>query len=375
MRPIVYFFGTLSNGFASYPQDHTNTFLHDFVKKARLTSQIVLHREDNLLYYGYVRRINERDYIGICLVLDCIYTKVRHLFSIFDDAFANLIERGEIVKIDARSNIVWATDNFYSESVAITECSNDIIESVKVSKSNSQALPPVNFSISVNDCLELSLDETEKVITDATKRYHNLYIAKKEADIARITSFKNLVNIKNKELRELNDNLTEKKKLINDLRIENTKLKNKQRNTTWVGLLGVICTILFAYIYIKVINPNEVTHYETGEFVYYGPLKNKKPHGVGVAIYPINDKDGRKYYIGRFKNGVRDDTNAILFYQDGDYYYGSMKGDKWDNGMLYMNSDMSHFKGTFSSDNIPYNGTWYDHRKAYSLINGEKAYN
>ena len=104
-------------------------------------------------------------------------------------------------------------------------------------------------------------------------------------------------------------------------------------------------------------------------------MKNKKPHGVGVAIYPINDKDGRKYYIGRFKNGVRDDTNAILFYQDGDYYYGSMKGDKWDNGMLYMNSDRSHFKGIFAGDNIPYNGIWYDHRKAYSLINGEKTYN
>lgn len=374
MKPIVYFFGTLSNVFASYPQDHTKPFFSNFVKKARLISQIVIHREGNLLYYGYVHQISDRDCIGICLCLDCIYTNVEHLFSIFDNAFATLIERGEIVKIDGRSNIVWATDNFHSESVAITECSKSIIEDLKISKKKTQTLPPVNFSISVNDCLELSLDDTEDRIVDATTRYHNLFIARKATDIARITSFKNLINIKNQELKELNENIKTHKERINELKSENTKLKNKQRNTTWVGILGIICTILFAYIYVKVINPSEVTHYQTGEFVYYGPMKDKKPHGVGVAIYPSNDKDGRKYYIGRFKNGERDDTTAVLFYQDGDYYYGSMKGDKWDNGMLYMNSDKSHFTGTFDDDNVPCDGAWYEHRKAYRLINGRKAY-
>lgn len=119
--------------------------------------------------------------------------------------------------------------------------------------------------------------------------------------------------------------------------------------------------------------PSEVTHYETGEFVYYGPLQDGKPNGVGVAIYPANDKDGRKYYIGNFKKGERQDSAAILFYQDGDYYYGQMTGDKWVKGMLYMNSDNSHFVGTFQ-DNNPYTGNWYDHKKLYRLSKGEKVY-
>jgi len=374
MKPIVYFFGTPTKGFVSYPQDHTKSFFQDFIRKARLTSQIVLHREDNLLYYGYVRRINERDYIGICLCIDRIYTKIEYLFSVFDDVFADFVEHGDILKINGNSKIVLAVDNFYSESVAMTEYSNTIIDKVNVSEANSQPLPPINFSISVNDCLELSLEETEEVIADATKRYCNLYIAKKNSEIERITSFKNLINKKNKELKELNDSLIAKSNQVNNLKAKNIKLQNKQRNTNWVGALVFVCVVLFAYIYIKVINPSEVTHYETGEFVYYGPLKDKKPHGIGVAIYPVNDKDGRKYYIGRFNNGEREDTTAILFYQDGDYYYGSMKGDKWEKGLLYMNSDRSHFKGTFVGDNIPYNGTWYDHRRAYRLINGEKVY-
>ena len=64
---------------------------------------------------------------------------------------------------------------------------------------------------------------------------------------------------------------------------------------------------------------------------------------------------------------------AILFYQDGDYYYGSMQGDNWDKGILYMNSDNSHFTGSFK-DNEPYNGKWYDHKELYKLVDGQKVY-
>ena len=104
-------------------------------------------------------------------------------------------------------------------------------------------------------------------------------------------------------------------------------------------------------------------------------MKDGKPNGVGVAVYPTNDKDGRKYYIGNFKKGERQDSAAVLFYQDGDYYYGSMEGDQWGQGMLYMNSDNSHFVGTFQNNN-PYTGKWYDHmdsQKSYCLYEGKNA--
>jgi len=170
----------------------------------------------------------------------------------------------------------------------------------------------------------------------------------------------------------LND-IQKQKEKISSLTIQLTKAKIQQRNIIGVGVLSLIVLILGIILWNKVLFPSEVTHYETGEFIYYGPIKDNKPHGIGVAIYPSNDKDGRKYYIGNFQNGERQDTAAILFYQDGDYYYGAMKGDKWDKGILYMNSDNSHFEGTFNNNN-PYNGAWFDHKLLYKLINGEKSY-
>ena len=269
----------------------------------------------------------------------------------------------------------WALTNYVPEHVAIAEYSKQIIDAINLSDIKVQPLPPVNFSISINDNLELSLEDGQSKIIDATKRYTNLYIVKKESEIERVNSFHSVINRKDSEIKALKNSIQETKKINSELNNKLIKAKAKQKNITWVAILGIIVLVFGFVLWNKVLFPSEVTHYETGEFVYYGPLEDGKPNGVGVAIYPANDKDGRKYYIGNFKKGERQDSAAVLFYQDGDYYYGSMEGDQWGQGMLYMNSDNSHFVGTFLNNN-PYTGKWYDHmdsQKSYCLYEGKNA--
>lgn len=373
MKPIIYFFGTLPTGFSTYPQDHTNDFFSDFVSKSKNNVQIVLHRKDNLLHYGYVRKLSDRKYFGICLCIDCIFNDVAKLFVIFDDVYASMVQKGDILKLGNEKCVDWALSDFVSEHIAIAEYSKQIIDTINLSETNTQLLPPANFSISINDTLDLSLEDGQSKIIDATKRYTNLYIVKKESEIERVNSFCAVINRKDLEIKALKSTIKATKKANTELNNKLIKAKAKQKNITWVAVLGMIVLIFGFVLWNKVLFPSEVTHYETGEFVYYGPIEDGKPNGVGVAIYPANDKDGRKYYIGNFKKGERQDSTAILFYQDGDYYYGQMTGDKWVKGMLYMNSDNSHFIGTFQ-DNNPYTGNWYDHKKLYRLSKGEKVY-
>ena len=373
MKPLIYFFGTLPNGFSTYPQDHTKDLFSDFVSKSRNNVQIVLRRKDNLLHYGYVRKMSNKNYFGLCLCVDCIFNDVDKLFVIFDDIYASMIKKGDILKLKNGNCVDWSLTDFVSEHVAIAEYSKQIIDTINISRTNTQSLPPVNFSISINDTLHLSLEDGLSKIIDATKRYTNLYIVKKESEIERVNSFRAVINRKESEIKTLKYNIREVKKVNSELNNKLIKAKAKQKNITWVAILGIVVLIFGFVLWNKVLFPSEVTHYETGEFVYYGPLEDGKPNGVGVAIYPANDKDGRKYYIGNFKKGERQDSAAILFYQDGDYYYGQMSGDKWVKGMLYMNSDNSHFVGTFQNNN-PYTGYWYDHKKLYRLNKGEKVY-
>lgn len=373
MKPIIYFFGTLPTGFSTYPQDHTKDIFSDFVSKSKNNVQIVLHRKDNLLHYGYVRKMSDKKYFGICLCIDCIFNDVAKLFVIFDDIYASMVQKGDILKLGNEKCIDWTLSDFVSEHIAIAEYSKQIIDTINLSETNTQPLPPANFSISINDTLDLSLEDGQSKIIDATKRYTKLYIVKKESEIERVNSFRAVINRKELEIKALKSTIKTTKKTNTELNNKLIKAKAKQKNITWVAVLGIIVLIFGFILWNKVLFPSEVTHYETGEFVYYGPLKDGKPNGVGVAIYPANDKDGRKYYIGNFKKGERQDSTAILFYQDGDYYYGQMTGDKWVKGMLYMNSDNSHFVGTFQ-DNNPYTGNWYDHKKLYRLSKGEKVY-
>ena len=373
MKPIIYFFGTLPTGFSTYPQDHTKDFFSDFVSKSKNNVQIVLHRKDNLLHYGYVRKLSDRKYFGICLCIDCIFNDVAKLFVIFDDVYASMVQKGDILKLGNEKCVDWALSDFVSEHIAIAEYSKQIIDTINLSETNTQLLPPANFSISINDTLDLSLEDGQSKIIDATKRYTNLYIVKKESEIERVNSFCAVINRKDLEIKALKSTIKATKKANTELNNKLIKAKAKQKNITLVAVLGMIVLIFGFVLWNKVLFPSEVTHYETGEFVYYGPIEDGKPNGVGVAIYPANDKDGRKYYIGNFKKGERQDSAAILFYQGGDYYYGQMTGDKWVKGMLYMNSDNSHFVGTFQ-DNNPYTGNWYDHKKLYRLSKGEKVY-
>ena len=372
MKPQIYYFGSLSDGFTSYPGDYTRVFFEEFLKRSKNQVQIVIHREGNLLHYGYVRNLGNTHF-GICICIDRIYKDAKFLFSVFDDIFADMVRKGDILKMSPNGSINWAIRAYTEETVALNEYSRRIIERINISDTNSLALPPTDFSISINDCMEVSLEEKGDKIVDVTRLYPNVYVVKTNAEIERVTSYNHILKDRDNEIRKLQQNLQAHREQNKELSLKLTKARIQQRNLTWVSILGAIVLILAFVIWNKVLYPSEVTHYETGEFVYYGPLKNKKPHGVGVAIYPQNDLYGRKYYIGNFADGERQDTAAILFYQDGDYYYGSMKGDKWEKGMLYMNSDDSHFKGTFK-DNKAYNGIWYDHIQLYRMNYGEKIY-
>ena len=99
----------------------------------------------------------------------------------------------------------------------------------------------------------------------------------------------------------------------------------------------------------------------SGKLLYYwtGSIdKAKKPGARGTAVYPSNDKDGRKSYVGEMKNGLRDGENATLTYTNGNVYKGSFYNDKLSNGRLDLTSDGMYYIGTFKNDN-PYNGKWY----------------
>jgi hypothetical protein len=121
----------------------------------------------------------------------------------------------------------------------------------------------------------------------------------------------------------------------------------------------------------------ESAGHEFPEFTYYGELVNGEPNGYGLAVFKPGDPDNRKFYVGKFEAGKRVDDNAMLLYNNGNFFYGKINDEIWEKGILYFQTENNHFEGTFDKDPsdqnkiMPYTGTWYEHKMNYTIKNGK----
>ncbi len=121
----------------------------------------------------------------------------------------------------------------------------------------------------------------------------------------------------------------------------------------------------------------ESAGHEFPEFTYYGELVNGEPNGYGLAVFKPGDPDNRKFYVGKFEAGKRVDDNAMLLYNNGNFFYGKINDEIWEKGIFYDKTENNHFEGSFDKDPsdqnkiMPYTGTWYEHKMNYTIKNGK----
>lgn len=366
MNISIYIYGEFTSGYSQYPSDYTTDLFKKFHDHSKARTQLCIHRDGDIIYYAYIRNLHGQQYLGLCAVINgLMLSNIKMVFNLFEQIVAGMISRGDLVMFDTQGNITSNVTQLY--------LNREVIEDIQVAlrsqfdKLPTKALPPLNFSVSKDSVKDFVIDADEKEILEASTKYGFTYIYKNKGyDTPQTKSYKGVITrLKNEnaELLARCDNLT--KKLSTE--------QKKQRNMKWVCVLGFIAVLFGIILWKKVLFPSEVTHYETGEFVYYGPLMNNKPNGVGVAIYPDGDQDGRRYYVGNFVDGKRQDKEALLLYKNGNYYYGEMNDDQRSNGIDFNKTDNSHYEGTFSN-NKPYNGISYDHKKVYKFVDGKRKY-
>lgn len=363
MNLSFYLFGDLSSGYTQYPNDYTKSIFDKFRQNSQATTQIAIHRDGDLIYYGYIRKLEESNYLGLCTVINGkMITQIDQLFGIYEGVIESMVRNGYLIHFNDKGEIVSKVGQLYENREEIDLITTSLQSSFDRLEASSRQLPAVSYATSKDSVKSYSVqDDAGEILKSSYTNGYTFVYKSKEFDTAQMNSYKSVIARKEKEIVDLQSECAK-------LRSQVSSLKNKQRNTTWVSILGLIAVILFGVVYVKVLNPSEVTKKDMGQFVYYGPMKNGEPNGTGVAIYHSNDEDGRLYYYGNFTDGKRVDENAIMFYKDGSYFKGSMNEDKWFKG-LFFDVEKEHFIGEFK-DNSPWNGEWYRHVKEQTIVNG-----
>lgn len=216
MDSAIYIFGEFTSGYAQYPDDYSKNIYKELYKHAKATTQIAIHRNDNLMYYAYIRKLEEsKQYIGLCIILNGIYiTEFQKLFSLFEKHISTFITDGKFIHFKETGEITTSIGVLYKNKSDIEIFANKFREDFKKFEKNALTLPVTDFSIPAGSYKEFVFNNSSAEISKASYSYAFTYIYKVEGyETSDITSYKSIlkgINEKNEKLQEENLELTKR---------------------------------------------------------------------------------------------------------------------------------------------------------------------
>lgn len=244
MNVEVYIFGDLGSGYTQYVDDNSRTLFKSIVSKSKANSQLVIHRDDTLMYYTYVRRLRNAEssnnrYIGISYVLNNHFLRdIDGLFNIFEGAITTIVSRGVLLEYSKSGNILATIGKIYnakSEFAHLSAYLKNELDMFMVGKNDT--LPPLDYSINSSESRTFTFTESRSEIIKALSTFPTIYIFKDaEYENKESKSFASILFRQNKEINQLQDTIIQQDNTISDLK--------KQRNNFRL----VLCLLSFIII-------------------------------------------------------------------------------------------------------------------------------
>ena len=246
MNVTVYLFGKLGGGYTQYPDDYARDIFSKFEDNIKSPSQLMIHRNDALIYYGYLRRLSDQGkYIGISFVFNgTMCTDLPALCKLCEDNITNWVVGGEILEFADNGDIISKVDRLYKTSSEFKRLSESLSSQIASAKLPFKKLPPVNYAVSANAVKIFTLNENSETLNDALNEYSNIYIYSDSTS-------ETLVGYSDKLRRLSKEN--------SELKAENAKVLREKKRTTIVTILVGILAIGFIAILSLVDSSNQKT--------------------------------------------------------------------------------------------------------------------
>ena len=236
----IYIFGSFDNGYTQYPDNYAREIYQNFFTQASSKSQIVIHREKELMYYGYVRKLDgHSNYIGFCVLLNGImFSNISNLFTVFENAIAELVSHGDIIAFNEQGEIISTTSSLVDKLQEVNQITIMIKSGIDGLESYTKALPPINYSVSNTEQKVFTYMDSNDNIVEASCKYAYTYVVKdKGCDTSSLSGYKGIIRKLHKEKEELSSAYAKLKKQYDKL----NKQKKQYRNVFILCLLVVLC--------------------------------------------------------------------------------------------------------------------------------------
>ncbi len=246
MNVTVYLFGKLGGSYTQYPDDYARDIFSKFEDNIKSPSQLMIHRNDALIYYGYLRKLSDQGkYIGISFVFNgAMCTDIPALCKLCEDNITNWVVGGEILEFADNGDIISKVDRLYKTASEFKRLSGSLASQIASAKLLFRKLPPVNYAVSANAVKTYTLNDDNETLNDALNEYSNIYIYSDSTS---------------ETLAGYSDKLRRLSKENSELKAENAKVLREKKRTTIVTILIGILSIGFIAILSLVDSSNQKT--------------------------------------------------------------------------------------------------------------------
>ena len=186
MNSTIYIFGNLKGEFTLYPDNSAIKIFQKQITMVRSVTQIVTHREGDLLYYSYIRKLqgwakDNPKYIGIVLLLNGVMiTDVDLLFSFFEEQFKNMAFGNEIIGIDDNGNIVPMCYSIMNKKHEVDRITKLIKKDISNMEKYFTYLSPLCYEISIYETYFALYNEGNERLTKLIAKYPYVCINKSD---------------------------------------------------------------------------------------------------------------------------------------------------------------------------------------------------
>ena len=244
MNIAVYIFGQFNIGYSQYPDDYTKSIFQTFSLNAKSATQIAIHRDGGLMYYGYIRKLEQGHYIGFCIVLNgLMVTKFDGLFSLYENVISTLVTNGQLIQFNQQGSIVVNVDRLYMKRDEIDFLTDTLRAGFYNLKNTFKQLPAVSYGISNDSFQSFSLEDNQADIIKASHTSGYTYIFKsKDFNTTQLNTYMGVLSRLNSEKIEL-------AKQLDELKLKHGKtIQQKKQYRFVVILFFVLLVCLFGLL-------------------------------------------------------------------------------------------------------------------------------
>lgn len=240
MNSDIYIFVKLGTYYSQCPDDFTSEIFKKMGEwYSSANAWISVHRRGELMYYGYVCKLEADCYIGFCSVFNGVMvTDFDVLFKIFESMVTHLAVSGEILKYNDDGNLVSNAQSLVYGNPVLIQIKTLLKDGLFGLSTHLKKLPAESYGISMseNKQFDLCTDDMPTIVS-ASWNYSYTFIIK-DREASALDSYQGILRRLHKEKKEL-------EVTNSDLLAKIIKLKKEKKQQGVVFALGTATVFCF----------------------------------------------------------------------------------------------------------------------------------